>query len=103
MPNSTSVGIVNLPDLDQSIEQRRSEALISGLEIGGVVISVGLVSWASRAGALITAVITALPAWKAFDPLLLLAPDKDDRTIVQHDFSDTDIQIDEEAVAGVLS
>jgi Domain of unknown function (DUF4347) len=103
MPNSTSVGSVNLPDIDQSIKQRRSEALISGLEIGGVVISVGLVSWATRAGALITAVITALPAWKAFDPLLLLAPNKVERTIVQHDFSDTDIQIDEEAVAGVLS
>ncbi len=102
MPNATSVGIVNLPDIDQSIKQRRSEALISGLEIGGIVISVGLVSWATRAGALITAVITALPAWKAFDPLLLLAPGKDERTIVQHDFSDTDIQIDEEAVAGVL-
>ena len=35
-------------------------------------LSVGYVIWALRGGSLLTAFLSAMPAWQAFDPLLVL-------------------------------
>jgi hypothetical protein len=46
--------------------------------------------------------ISAVPAWKGLDPLLVLSPTKADKEKEFEEFSDTELRGDEEAVRAVL-
>ena len=45
--------------------------------VGGILISAGFVSWAIRAGGLLTTLLMSVPAWRNVDPLPILAPEED--------------------------
>ncbi len=102
LPDIVQAGSIKLSDIEKSIAERRHDAIIEGLQAGGVVISTGLMGWVARVGGLVTALITALPAWKSLDPLLVLATSEDQNMHEDKDFSDTNIRLDEEAVDAVL-
>jgi hypothetical protein len=50
---------------------------VISVQAGGLLVSVGTIFWVLRASGLLAAMVTSLPAWRAFDPLVLLAPDDD--------------------------
>jgi hypothetical protein len=102
LPDEVSVGGVSLKDIDKSVESMRHDALVEGLEFAGLAISAGMVAWVARVGGLVAALITALPAWKSLDPLLMLATEQDRIDRSGAEFSDTDIRMDEEAVEAVI-
>jgi hypothetical protein len=88
-----------------SATQSRMNVVIDSIEVGGVVMSVGVVAWVARTGGLLAALISAMPAWKGLDPLLVLSPSKSNKMKAAEDFeefSDTDLREDEEAVQAVL-
>ena len=95
----------NLSPADSIIwEPDRSTSYHVALEtaqIGGVAMSIGMMFYALRAGGLVAAMLTALPAWSSIDPLVVLAKGKrDDET-----WSDTQraqIDADEAGVRGVI-
>jgi hypothetical protein len=54
--------------------------VLQAVELTGVALSVGAVWWATRAGALVASLLVSVPAWRSFDPLMVLGPeDEDDR------------------------
>ena len=54
--------------------------VLQAIELTGVALSVGAVWWATRAGALVASLLMSAPAWRSFDPLMVLGPeDEDDR------------------------
>ena len=54
--------------------------VLQAIELTGVALSVGAVWWATRAGALVASLLMSAPAWRNFDPLMVLGPeDEDDR------------------------
>jgi VCBS repeat-containing protein len=65
-------------EMDESVEgQERKEQLSAEAAAGvGVSLTVGFVSWALRAGAMATSFLAAMPSWRHFDPLPVLAEDK---------------------------
>jgi Cadherin-like/Cadherin domain/Right handed beta helix region len=77
--------------------------VVDSVEVGGMVLSVGVVAWVARAGGLLAALISAMPAWKGLDPLLVLSPSKATKAQEFEEFSDTEVREDEQAVQAVLS
>ena len=45
--------------------------------IAGIVVSAGFVTWAIRAGGLLSTLLLSMPAWRSIDPLPILAPEED--------------------------
>ena len=45
---------------------------------GGLLVSAGALLWLARAGGLLAALMTSLPAWRAFDPLPILGRPRDE-------------------------
>jgi Bacterial Ig domain len=88
-------------DAAQSVEAKVYRTVVDSVQIGGVMLSVGIVLWVARAGGLLAAMLTSMPAWRALDPLVLLAPgSKKDRHWEQAE--DTELYAEEAAVADVL-
>ena len=66
-----------LQDKDGEVDVR---VVLQAIELTGVALSVGAVWWATRAGALVASLLVSVPAWRSFDPLMVLGPeDEDDR------------------------
>jgi CSLREA domain-containing protein len=103
LPSDAQAGVVDDGKIDASDNSKRFSVVIDSAEIGGVMLSVGVVAWVTRAGGLLAALMSALPAWKGLDPLLVLSPAKANVDKGFEDFSDTDLREDEEAVQAVLS
>jgi Cadherin domain len=103
LPGDAQVGAIDEGKIEASDNHKRFSVVIESAEIGGVMLSVGVVAWVTRAGGLIAALMSALPAWKGLDPLLVLSPAKTKAEKGFEEFSDTDIREDEEAVQAVLS
>ncbi|MCK6386645.1 MAG: Ig-like domain-containing protein, partial [Zoogloea sp.] len=67
----------SLQDKDGEVDVR---VVLQAIELTGVALSVGAVWWATRAGALVASLLVSVPAWRSFDPLMVLGPeDEDDR------------------------
>jgi hypothetical protein len=103
LPSNAQVGAIDEAAIEASDGSKRFSVVIDSAEIGGVMLSVGVVAWVTRAGGLLAALMSALPAWKGLDPLLVLSPAKAKADKEFEDFSDTDLREDEEAVQAVLS
>ena len=61
------------------------------LALSGVVLTVGVVWWASRIGALVAGVMVSVPAWRSLDPLAVLweaGEDRDEEEDVPADTED---------------
>lgn len=52
--------------------------VLQAIELTGVALSVGAVWWATRAGALVASLLMSVPAWRSFDPLMVLGPEDED-------------------------
>jgi CSLREA domain-containing protein len=98
----------SMPIAEGSIDNSRSNktysVVIDTIEYSGMALSVGAVAWATRTGGLLAALISAIPAWKGLDPLLVLSPSKaiNKKDKEFEEFSDTELRGDEEAVRAVL-
>jgi CSLREA domain-containing protein len=88
--------------IDATQTSKNLSVVIDTIEVGGMALSVGAVAWATRAGGLLAALLSAIPAWKGLDPLLVLSPSKPAKSLEFEEFSDTEIRLDEEAVREVL-
>ena len=64
-------------DLDESIEEQDKKTQLSAEAAAGVGISLtaGFVSWALRAGSMAASLLAAMPTWRHFDPMPVLAAD----------------------------
>jgi VCBS repeat-containing protein len=64
-------------DLDESIETEDKKHQLSAEAAAGVGISLtaGFVSWAMRAGSMAASLLAAMPTWRHFDPMPVLAAD----------------------------
>ncbi|MDD2990752.1 MAG: cadherin-like domain-containing protein, partial [Zoogloea sp.] len=51
---------------------------LRAVELSGIVLSVGAVWWATRAGGLVASLLMVAPAWRTFDPLPVLGPEDED-------------------------
>jgi hypothetical protein len=65
-------------DLDESVEEQDRKMQVSAEAAAGVGISLtaGFVSWALRAGSMAASFLAAMPTWRHFDPMPVLAEDK---------------------------
>ena len=88
-------------DEQQSVEAKIYRTVVENIQVGSVVLSLGLVLWVARAGGLLAAMLTSMPAWRALDPLVLLAP-SDDRARSWEQSEGTELSDEEDAVADVL-
>jgi CSLREA domain-containing protein len=131
VPPSVFLADFNLPENAQSMPiqensidklptNRSYSIVIDTIEYSGMALSVGVVAWATRAGGLLAALLTAIPAWKGLDPLLVLSPSQKARRDTNggtysstkgnanddekhfDEFTDTEIRNDEEAVRAVI-
>jgi filamentous hemagglutinin family protein len=50
----------------------KSAMLIKAVAVTSVVLTVGFIGWLLRSGALLTALLSTLPLWQEFDPLILV-------------------------------
>jgi len=94
-------------ELDRLRENAATEMAVSRTVVGSTIavssgLSVGYVVWLIRGGALLTSVLSSLPAWRMIDPLPVLAyvagsgADEDDdeslESLVQKDVESSDIE-----------
>ncbi len=86
----------------QSEQARQYQVVMETVQIGGVTISIGLLFYAVRAGGLVAAMLTALPAWSSLDPLVILHKDRKDKGDEWGDEGQTEIDQDEAAVGEIL-
>ena len=104
LPKSAQTGVIEDGSIDsKGSKSKRYEVFIDSVQMGGMVLSVGVVAWVARTGGLLAALISALPAWKGLDPLLVLSSNKSEEESELQEFSDTNLREDEEAVKAVLA
>jgi hypothetical protein len=53
-------------------DQLAVDLLSLPVQSGGVVVSAAVLWWITRAGGILTALLTSLPSWQHFDPLPIL-------------------------------
>jgi hypothetical protein len=94
---------LDLGQLDYEDVQGRGDigVLMGSVKMAGLVLSIGAIWWATRAAGLLASALSALPAWRNFDPIFVVGRDEDD------DFKweatqDEEARREEEAVAEAL-
>ena len=65
-------------DMEESVEEQEKKDQLSAEAAAGVGISLtaGFVSWALRAGSMAASFLAAMPTWRHFDPMPVLAEDR---------------------------
>ena len=71
-------------------------------QVSSVAVSLGVAVYALRAGGLVAAMLTALPAWTNFDPLVVLQKDKKGQTDEWDDDQLSEMAADEAGVRGII-
>ena len=68
-------------DMDEAVqsETQRERLIIGTVQVTSLALTAGFVAWVLRAGALLTAFLSAVPLWARFDPLPVLALTKKER------------------------
>jgi len=107
-PNTTQVSgeeisvILDQTDFGE-LPDEQFFSLESGLQLSGVALSAGFVSWAIRGAGLFASLLSSLPAWRHMDPLPVLKEDEKekekDRTLREDDDGH---DIDDEGAVGDL-
>jgi len=82
-----------LADLDEDVQKvERQQQLNAEVAAGvGVSLTAGFVSWALRAGSIVASFLAAMPTWRTFDPLPVLARDEEDKRHVR-DADDVELE-----------
>lgn len=83
-------------------EHDRIEVAMESVRLGGIVLSVGVVWWASRVSGLIGTLLSSVPAWRHIDPLPIVGKDEEKDEEEWYDPEDTDADADELAISMVL-
>jgi hypothetical protein len=76
--------------------------LLDTAEVGGMVLSVGVVWWASRVTGMIGSLLASMPAWRQLDPLLVVNREEDEPEADWNESIDLESYADELAVSSVL-
>jgi hypothetical protein len=76
--------------------------VVETVQVGGVLLTVGLVLWVTRAGTLVAAMLTSLPTWKALDPLVLLDHGEGARPSAWSQTLNTELDAEEAAMEQML-
>lgn len=64
---------VRLSTPEKSDEQEEQiDVVVNGVRLAGMSVSVGVFTWALRAGGLVSSLLASLPAWRYVDPLPVL-------------------------------
>ena len=74
--------------------------IATSLRFTSVALTVGALSWAIRAGGLLTSLLVGMPIWGEFDPLPVFAQDDDEKKKVVD--PEEHVSDEEEAAAYVL-
>jgi hypothetical protein len=85
-------------DLDESMEEHSSQMQLNAEAAAGVGITLtaGFVSWALRAGSMAASFLAAMPTWRHFDPMPVLAADDEEKRRSEAVDGDADAISDEE-------
>ena len=78
------------------------EVVMESVRMGGIVLSVGVVWWASRVSGLIGSLLSSVPAWRHLDPLPIVGKDEDKDEEQWYEPEDADADADELAISMVL-
>jgi hypothetical protein len=83
-------------DLDEAGRRDEAKTQLSAEAAAGVSISLtaGFVSWALRAGSMAASFLAAMPTWRNFDPMPVLAHEEE-KDVAQPDDDDPEAQEDE--------
>ena len=76
--SGTTAKPVWVPDGDSSQDKADAMVAVQVVQASGIVLSVGTVWWALRAGGLLAGLLGALPAWRHVDLLAVLPDDEED-------------------------
>jgi hypothetical protein len=68
-----------------SQEEQQFDIMVNGVRLTGVSLSVGVVTWALRAGGIISSLLASLPAWRYVDPLPILERAERSRVVWRDD------------------
>ena len=82
-------------------QQRTYQVAVDAIHVSGAALSVGMMFYLMRAGGLVTAMLSAIPAWTSLDPLVVLAKG-DKRDDDWHGARHTEMEADEAGVRGVI-
>ncbi|HUU73117.1 MAG TPA: VCBS domain-containing protein, partial [Burkholderiales bacterium] len=77
------------------------DTIATAMRFTSVALTVGALSWAIRAGGLLTSLLVGMPIWREFDPLPVFAQDDDDEKKKELD-SEEHVSDEEEAAAYLL-
>ena len=102
-PELNAVGSISVASFDSAGRYRTVEVVIDSAEVGGMMVSVGVMIWVTRTGGLLAALVSVFPVWNGVDPLLVLPQNRAGSNDEFGDFSNTELLADEDAVNAVLS
>lgn len=89
-------------DFSEVTANRQSfHVVLETVHVGGMALSLGLLIYGLRAGGLVAAMLTALPAWSGIDPLVVLDGRKERGQ--WSDSHNTEFDVDEAGVRGVIA
>ncbi|MEO8163972.1 MAG: hypothetical protein ABI619_01115, partial [Betaproteobacteria bacterium] len=75
----------------------------TGIQLAGVAMSVGLVTWAMRGAGLLTTLLASMPAWRNLDPLPVLKDEEEDENAGKKwGFNDTGEAMNDESAVSNL-
>ena len=74
----------------RSAEEQQFDIMVNGVRLTGVSLSVGVVTWALRAGGIVSSLLASLPAWRFVDPLPVLERAERARVVWRDDEDDDD-------------
>ena len=91
-----------LTDDAREVQTLRFETTLVSMQAGSVILSGGTLLWVIRSTGLMAAMLTSLPAWRGFDPLVLLAPG-DERQHFVGDAGNTELDLEEAGAAAMFT
>jgi hypothetical protein len=74
---------------------------MDGIQFASIALTVGAVGWAVRAGGLLTSLLVGMPVWREFDPLPVVAEERDAKKREEND-GEKDSSDEEELAAHML-
>lgn len=75
---------------NRSAEEQQFDIMVNGVRLTGVSLSVGVVTWALRAGGILSSLLASLPAWRFVDPLPVLERAERARVVWRDDEANED-------------
>ncbi len=100
--NHVSAPLANVDWEPEVREARTYQVALETVRLGGTALTLGLVFYAVRAGGLVAAMLTALPAWSSIDPLVILHKDRKDKGAEWGNEDLTQIDEDEAGIGEIL-